>query len=376
MAAGAAGTTLGNTFADAMREGATWVIKTTVGWWLEVPSIELDGSAAVSIREYVLWLSIAVAGAGVVWQGLRMAVRRSAEPLLDVGRGLAALAMWASIGIIGPAAALRLGDAFSVWVLDKAASGQIADRLVQLASLADVHSAGAVIVLGLITMLVGLAQAVVMMFREGAVIVLAGLLVLAAAGNLTNFGRPWLSKLLGWMLALIAFKPVAALVYATALAMTGESTDPRAVVVGLSMMLLSIVALPTMMKLFSWATGTAGGGGGLASALHLAAGGVQAVGVLRSNVGAAAEVDGGPSAASGQAASISRDLGSASTIRSTAGGSSAAASGAGAGAGGAGAGGALLAAHLAKEAAGEARRATRSATSAMTDHDNGTDRSA
>ncbi|NAZ85206.1 hypothetical protein [Kineococcus indalonis] len=367
-AAGAATTTLGNSFADAMRDGATWVIKTTVGWWLQVPSIDLEGSAAVEIRQYVLWLSVAVAAAGVIWQGLRMTVRHNAEPLLDVGRGLATLALWGSVGIVGPAAALRLGDAFSVWVLDQAASGRIADRLVQLASLTGVQSAGAVIVLGLVTMFAGLIQAVVMMFREGAVVVLAGLLVLAAAGNVTNFGRPWLAKLLGWMLALIAFKPVAALVYATALAMTGESTDPRAVVVGLSMMVLSIVALPALTKLFTWASGNAGGGGSLAGALGLAAAGVQAAGVLRSRSGAAAEIDGGPSAASRQAAAIARDLGTTATAR---GGASA-----GAAAAGAASGGAALAAHLAKEGAGQARRAARSAAAEMTSHDDGTDRSA
>ncbi len=378
-AAGAVGTTLGNSFADAMRDGATWVITTTVGWWLQVPSIDVEGSAAVDVRQYVLWLSVAVAGAGVVWQGLRMTVRRDAQPLIDVGRGLVTLALWASVGIVGPAAALRLGDAFSVWVLDEAASGQIADRMVRLASLTGVQSAGAVIVLGLLTMLAGLVQAVLMIFREGAVIVLAGLLVLAAAGNVTGFGRRWLSKLLGWMLALIAFKPVAALVYATALAMTGENTDPRAVVVGLSMMVLSIVALPALTRLFTWATGTAGGGGnGLAGALTLASAGVQVTGLLRSSSGAAAEVDGGPTGASRQASSIARDLGGSAAVHGTVArtASGAAVSTAGTAAAGAATGGALLAAAAAKEGAERARRAARSAASAMTDHDDGTDRTA
>jgi len=378
-AAGAAGTTLGNAFADAMRDGATWVIKTTVGWWLQVPSIDVEGSAAVDIRQYVLWLSVAVAGAGVIWQGLRMTVRRNAEPLIDVGRGLATLALWASVGIVGPATALRLGDAFSVWVLDQAASGQVADRLVELASLTGVQSAGAAIVLGLLVMFAGLAQAVLMMFREGAVIVLAGALVLAAAGNLTGFGRAWLPKVLGWMLALIAFKPVAALIYATALAMTGENDDPRAVVVGLSMMVLSVVALPALMKLFTWASGTAASGGsGLAGALTLAGAGVQAAGVVRSRSGAAAEVDGGPSGASRQATAIARDLGGSAVVRGSASQatSGAAMSAAGTAAAGAATGGALLAAQAAKEGTDRARRAARSAAAAMTEHDEGTDRSA
>jgi hypothetical protein len=64
-----------------------------------------------------------------------------------------------------------------------AAGGQAADRLVQLASLDGVGSAGAVVVLGLLMMLAGLVQAVLMLFRGGAIVILAGVLVLAAAGR-------------------------------------------------------------------------------------------------------------------------------------------------------------------------------------------------
>ncbi|MCI2238110.1 hypothetical protein MN205_06345 [Kineococcus sp. TRM81007] len=353
-----------------MRDGATWVIKTTVGWWLEVPSIDLAGSPAVQLREYVWWLAIAVAAGSAIWQGVRMAATRRAEPLLDVGRGLVTLALWAGIGITGPALALQAGDAFSVYVLDKAASGRIADRLVQLASLTGVNSAGAVILLGLIAMLAGLVQAVLMIFREGAVVVLAGTLVLAAAGNATQFGRPWLMKLLGWMLALVCFKPVAALVYATALVMTGEGTDPRTVIVGLTMMVLAVAALPVLMKLFSWATGSAGHSGSLAGAaasgLGATATGVQVGGALRSRSGAAASAS---TPATGQAQNITRDLGAFG------GGPTGAAATAGAGASAA-AGVAGVAVAAAGKAVDLTKKAGSTAATTLTERSDGTDRSA
>src|SRR3954451_847711 len=173
-----------------MRDGAAWVIKTTIGWWIAVPSLDLTDSPAATIRTYVLWLAVVVAAAGVMWQGLVLAASRRPEAALDVGRGLFTLAVWSSLGIIGPAAALRAGDAFSAWVLDQAAHGQAADRLIRLASLTGIDSAGAVIMFGLLMMLAGLAQAVLMMFREGALLVLAGVLVLAAAGSMTRGTRP------------------------------------------------------------------------------------------------------------------------------------------------------------------------------------------
>src|SRR5215212_1479820 len=257
---------LGNGFADAMRDGAAWVIKTTIGWWIDVPALDLATSPAATIRSYVLWVALVVAVGEVIWQGILLAVTRRPEPALDVGRGLFMLALWSALGIIGPAAALRAGDAFSVWVLDAAAHGNAADRLIRLASLSGIDSAGAVILLGLLMMLAGLAQAVLMMFREGALVILAGVVVLAASGSMSRSTRPWLPKVLGWMLALICYKPAAALVYASAITLVGEGDDPRTVVVGLTMMLLALVALPALMKLFTWATGAASaGGGGLSS---------------------------------------------------------------------------------------------------------------
>ena len=55
-------------------EGAAWVIKTTIGWWIDVPPIDLSGSPAPTIRGYVLGLALVVAvggwGASVAAAGL------------------------------------------------------------------------------------------------------------------------------------------------------------------------------------------------------------------------------------------------------------------------------------------------------------------
>ena len=302
-AGGAAATAVSNQFAQAMADGAEWVLKTTVGWWVNVPAINLESSPATVIRGYVLWLSLAVATVGVMWQGMLLAVSRRPDPLLGIGRGLFTLSIFAALGIVGPAAALRAGDAFASWVLNEAAGGQAAERLTAIANLSGVNSAGAIIVLGLLLMLSGLAQAVVMIFREGAVVVLAGVVVLAAAGSFTNATRPWLHRVVGWMAALIAYKPIAALVYATALAMVGEGNDPRTLLVGLTMMVLAIFALPALMKFFTWTTGavSSGGAGGAVAALGASASAIHATSALAGSGGVSA---------SSQASHIRHDLGS------------------------------------------------------------------
>jgi hypothetical protein len=302
--AGASGVSdlVGNSFATAMRDGATWVIKTTVGWWINVPAVDLTRTPVDAIRGYVQWIAIAVAVSGVIWQGILLALSRRPQPLLNVGRGLFYLALWSSIGVIGPAAALRAGDAFSSWVLDEAAGGRAQDRLILMASMSAITSGGAVTVLGLLMMLAGLVQAVLMLFREGATVILAGVVTLAAAGSFTNATRPWLARVLGWLLALICYKPAAALVYAAALALVGQGQDPRTVFVGLTMMILAIVALPVLMKFFTWTTGaaTSGEGGGIAALAGASAAGIHAVAALRT---------GSDASPAQQAAALRADLG-------------------------------------------------------------------
>ena len=141
--------------------------------------------------------------------------------------------------------------------------------------------------LGIVAIIISAIQAVLMLFRQGALVVLAGVLPLAAAGMLTPATRRWFPRVTGWMLALIFYKPAAAAVYATAFTMIGTGKDPRTVLMGFTMVFLSLLALPVLMRFFTWTTGhvadASGGGGFLQTALQ----GAVAVGALRGMSGGA-----------------------------------------------------------------------------------------
>ena len=141
--------------------------------------------------------------------------------------------------------------------------------------------------LGIVAIVISAIQAVLMLFRQGALVVLAGVLPLAAAGMLTPATRGWFRRVTGWMLALIFYKPAAAMVYATAFTMIGTGKDPRTVLMGFAMIFLSLLALPVLMRFFTWTTGhvadASGGGGFLQTALQ----GAMAVGALRGMSGGA-----------------------------------------------------------------------------------------
>ena len=171
-------------------------------------------------------------------------------------------------------------------MLQASTGGQFTTRLVNVLTLGG-STPSVVVVLGIVAIIISAIQAVLMLFRQGALVVLAGVLPLAAAGMLTPATRGWFRRVTGWMLALIFYKPAAAAVYATAFTMIGTGKDPRTVLMGFAMVFLSLLALPVLMRFFTWTTGhvadASGGGGFLQTALQ----GAVAVGALRGMSGGA-----------------------------------------------------------------------------------------
>jgi hypothetical protein len=302
--AGAAADDALNGIASAIQSGVTWMVTQSLTGWVQVPSPDLAGEPAVGqLQQWILPLAVAVAVAGVIIAGGRMALTRKANPLMDVGSGLVVIAATSAVGVLLPSLLLRAGDAWSSWVLQASTGGQFGARMTSLLTLGGASPA-VVVVLGIVAIIISAVQAVLMLFRQGALVILAGVLPLAAAGMVNPGTRTWFRRVTGWMLALIFYKPTAAAVYATAFTMIGAGKDTRTILVGFAMVFLSLVALPVLMRLFTWTTGqvadSAGGGGFLQTAL----GGAVAIGALRGSAGGS-----GGSGAAEQARLMSARLG-------------------------------------------------------------------
>jgi hypothetical protein len=115
-------------------------------------------------------------------------------------------------------------------------------------------------------------------------VILAGVMQLAAAGGFSDATNGWKQKVLSWALALATYKPIAATVYATAFLMMGSpsSKDPRTFFMGVAMLGVCLVAMPVLMRFFSWTVGSLQqGGGGLGTLAAAGAAGLQAGGMLR-----------------------------------------------------------------------------------------------
>jgi hypothetical protein len=289
--------------ASAINAGVRWVVINTATLWVHLPSPGLSGEPAVThIQQWLLPITAAVAVGAVIAAGTRMALTRRANPLLDVTSGLLTLAAASTVGVTLAALLLKAGDAWSSWVLEASSGDHFAQRLALALELDG--SAAVAVVFGVLAIVGSLIQAVLMLFRQAALVILAGVLPLAAAGAIAPMTRAWVRKVTAWMLALIFYKPAAAAVYAAAFTMIGNGHSPEVALMGFVMLLLSVLALPALMKFFTWATGsvaTPGGGGG--QLFGAATVGAIAVGAMRPGNG------GGGSAAQDQASYLDSRLG-------------------------------------------------------------------
>jgi hypothetical protein len=252
--------------ASAITDGVRWILHATLLWWIDSPvqvSLEKNQTSIERMRGYLAYMALAVLVGGLMVQGIRMSIQRRVDPAVQAARGLVTYAVTAGAGTTAVFAADAAASAFAKWVLDTSTDGQFTKRMAAVLTFEAVKMPpGAIIPLGIIAMLVSVVQAVLMLLREAALLILTGTLVLAASGTVTRSTEGWFPRVIGWTVAMILYKPTAALVFAAAFTLVGEGQDPASVFIGLTMMVLSIFALPVLMKLFSWVGGEVGGGSG------------------------------------------------------------------------------------------------------------------
>jgi hypothetical protein len=274
--------------AGEIQKAITWLFTNSTDFWVRLPSPDLATQSAIgAARQWLLPLAGAVAAGGMVAAGIRMALTRRANPLLDVGTGLGVIAAAGTLGVLVPNLLLQAGDTWSSWILQESTGGQFSSRVSDLLSFGTAPDA-IVVVFGIIALLLGAVQAALMLFRQAAIVVLAAVLPLAAAGATAPITRPWIRKIISWMLALICYKPAAAAVYATAFTMIGTKNSLQTTLMGFVMIALSLVALPVLMRFFTWTTGSVATGGSGGLLLGMAGAAAGAMGAARGTGGTSA----------------------------------------------------------------------------------------
>ena len=228
-----------------------------------------------------------------------------AAQLRELGRYLVTYVL-VSAAAAGAASVLIGGaDQMASWFIARASAGSgFAGHLATLLGLATAgasQAAGApagftvglagtvttafiAIVLGIVAFLATVIQIMLMLVRGGMLVLLVGTLPLIAAFSNTEMGMQWFRKAGAWLLAFALYKPAAAVVYAVAFELAGQQ-GALALLDGVMMLVLAILALPALLRFAVPATSALAGAGGSGAMLAGAAGGAIA---MRTPTGAAA----------------------------------------------------------------------------------------
>ncbi len=252
---------------DYVMEKAVEFIVGTVGTiWIKVPTIPIaeesgNGfipSDAVSfLQGRVMWLAMALATVGVIVAGIRMAYEARGESVRELGKSLATFLVVTLLGVALTTVFIRIGDSLAdQFINDATRSQSFEQRMNDIVTgpFADL-TLPLTLLLGIAMIISSIIQIGLMFVRNGMLILLIGTLPLAAAATNTEMGKAWFKKQVGWLAAFVAYKPVAALIYAAAFRLfsdaTGGVTGMVRVTTGVTMMVMALVAMPALIRFVS-----------------------------------------------------------------------------------------------------------------------------
>ncbi|MCY9785696.1 hypothetical protein KIK06_17560 [Nocardiopsis sp. EMB25] len=246
------------------------------------------------LQSSLWWYMGAAAVLSVIIGAVRMVWEQRAEPGKELLKSLMTLVVVTGTGVAGIGAAMGAADGFARWIILESTDADFGEAITSML-VVDAATTGGIgaflaIFVGIFIIFFSMLQMILMIVRVGMVVILAGVFPLAASFTNTEMGKQWFKKCIGWLIAWILYKPAAAIIYAAAFQLVGgndlfyseDETGLMGVLVGVTMMLISLIAMPALMKFVApmASLGAGGVGGAMAGAASLV-GGKMADGAMK-----------------------------------------------------------------------------------------------
>lgn len=242
------------------------------------------GGATGFIQASLWWYMAAAAAASVIIGAIKMIWEQRAQPGRETLRSLLTLIIVAGAGVTIINMLITAADSFSVWVIDKAMTcspgdqGCFVNSVKHIVKFTDDVSTGSglllALLIGLLALLTDLIQIILIVARSAMLVLLAGVLPIAASATNTEMGRMWFKRCIAWLTGFLLYKPVASLIYAAAFKLV--TNDLRThdelldTLTGAMLMLLAVLALPALLRFVAPMASAASSGHG-AGALAMTA---------------------------------------------------------------------------------------------------------
>ena len=342
-------------FVRSLLEGNAQALMTLMTIWTAMPfdGQALDNSVG-GVMNMTWQLQFLLLAISLMIAGTRMAAARNkglGDGAEETGRVMFTFIISATALPVIVMGLHRATDMLSAQWLELGMSGSAGESIAAIAKLDEETGLGPALALIFVlwALLGALAQFIALVVREGLLVIVVGLIPLAAAASALGAGRQTYKGLVGFVVAALLFKPVATLIYVVAFWLASSSPGEEiSVLTAISSLILLGAAgltLPAIMRLVAPVAMSAGGGGS-AAAIGGMAGGVAggAMGAVSSATGAMSSTAGGGSpvggsGSSGGAGGATGAVGPGGGGGPSGGGGSPAGSGGGGGRGPSGAGG-------------------------------------
>lgn len=290
--AGAAGHAVGSLFSAGLESVMSWlsnmmldaistILKTLGTFWvgIKTPTDALKNTRSSAVGwlwHHLGWYAAAILVFSVLFGAGKMAFTRRAEPGIDVLKGIGTYLLVAGAGL--PTLVLLVGasDVFSSWIIDQATGEDFRTglgRMLNFNVAAEALTLILLVILGLFAVLASIVQIVLMVMRSAMLVILAGILPLSATALNTEIGKRWFARMLAWLLAFLLYKPVASIIYALAFRLLSGNSGGNpvvSVIMGITLMVLSLLALPALMRFLVPAAAATAGGSGFGAVLGAA----------------------------------------------------------------------------------------------------------
>ncbi|UQX05423.1 hypothetical protein [Streptomyces sp. RerS4] len=266
---------------ESAQDATRWMLHKVLTLSLFGPSLDLKATGLfgrdATLAGMLTWLGLLIAAAGVMWQFARAALtgqaRHAGRALLGWVENLVVSAC--GVGLFG--LLLTASDALTTGLVGATfRGGDLFDRVLKTMVPAGVLNPILVLGLLLVILLAGLVQLVLVFLRQSAIPIICLLLPLASAGRAGGAStRKWLPNLITTGLAVVAYKPLLALLFCIGFSEFGHSQTLTEWLRGCATLILAILAPGPLMKIFAPFGAAVGDGmatGGAGGALGAAAG--------------------------------------------------------------------------------------------------------
>ncbi|MGP4104741.1 hypothetical protein [Nonomuraea sp. KM90] len=274
--------------ANLVLEAITSLVGVFVAMFLSTTTFDLRSQGALTLYGLTIAIGWLIGAVLLMIQMLRTMVQGRPVALLQAFSGLVITALVGGAGVGLTALLMEAANSLTAIIFNHMSTDglpanqqSIHQQILTVMSLRQAVPAGAagaglqVYVnwqLGVLVILVLIIQLIVVLLRNATLPLLALLLPIAAAGMIGGGAtRQWLPKIITAAAAIIVYQPCVALIITAAVRQWSAARDAHGLLYGLMMLVLSLIAMPALLKVFAplgaLAAGSGANGGGTMRAL-------------------------------------------------------------------------------------------------------------